>query len=345
MMNLKKQTKEYDLKNDVIFTTFFSRKGNEEFLIDFLSALLEIEITDIEIREEVNLEKLAQLEKGGRLDLQARLNTGIIVNIEMQIENQHNIEERSLTYGAKTLSRHTKRGMDYSNIEQIIMINILNYEALKVEDYISETVTVLKKHRDYEVIRGMKWYFIELPKFRRAHPNMNEKINQWLAFIDNDDRGLVQMAEKKNKTLEKARVEMNYLTGDAEVRRLAELREKWERDYIDARLNGKKEGLTEGMRRGLEDGLKQGLEEGMKRGLEDGLKQGLEEGMKQGLEDGLKQGLEEGMKQGLEDGLKQGESKRNVEIAKEMLKKEFEVSIISQITKLTEKEIEDLKKK
>ena len=178
----------------------------------------------------------------------------------MQIENQHNIEERSLTYGAKTLSRHTKRGMDYSNIEQIIMINILNYEALKVEDYISETVTVLKKHRDYEVIRGMKWYFIELPKFRRAHPNMNEKINQWLAFIDNDDRGLVQMAEKKNKTLEKARVEMNYLTGDAEVRRLAELREKWERDYIDARLNGKKEGLTEGMRRGLEDGLKQGLE-------------------------------------------------------------------------------------
>ena len=69
MANQKEPRKEYDLKNDVIFTTFFSRKGNEEFLIDFLSALLEIEITDIEIREEVNLEKLAQLEKGGRLDL------------------------------------------------------------------------------------------------------------------------------------------------------------------------------------------------------------------------------------------------------------------------------------
>ena len=121
------------------------------------------------------------------------------------------------------------------------------------------------------------------------------------------------MAEKKNKTLEKARVEMNYLTGDAEVRRLAELREKWERDYIDARINGKKEGLTEGM--------------------------------KQGLEDGLKQGLEEGMKQGLKDGLKQGESKRNAEIAKEMLKKGFEVSIISEITKLNKKEIEEIKKK
>ena len=242
MEETKEKKKEFDLKNDVIFTTFFSRKGNEEFLIDFLSALLKIEITEIEIREEVNLEKLARDEKGGRLDLQAKLNTGVIVNIEMQIENEHNIEERSLTYGAKTLSREIKRGTDYADIKQVIMINILDYEALKVEEYVSNTVTVLNKHREYEVIRGIKWYFIELPKFRRMHPDMDEKINQWLAFIDNYDRRLVELAEKKNKTLEKARVEMNYLTGDAEVRRLAELREKWEKDYISARLSGEKEG-------------------------------------------------------------------------------------------------------
>ena len=330
MANQKEPRKEYDLKNDVIFTTFFSRKGNEEFLIEFLSALLEIEITEIEIREEVNLERLAQMEKGGRLDLQARLNTGVIVNIEMQIENQHNIEERSLIYGAKTLSREMKRGTDYASIEQIIMINILDYEALKVEDYISQSITVLEKHREYEVIRGMKWYFIELPKFRKAHPNMNEKINQWIAFIDNNDRELVKMAEKKNKTLEKARVEMNYLTGDAEVRRLAELREKWERDYIDARINGKKEGLTEGMKQGLEDGLKQGLTEGMKQGLEDGLKQGLAEGMKQGLEDGLKQGLEKGMKQ------------EKISIAKEMKKNNFPVELIEKMTGLSKGEIKQI---
>ena len=42
------------------------------------------------------------------------------------------------------------------------------------------------------------------------------------------------MAEEKNDKLKKARIEMNYLTGDAEVRRLAELREKWEMDRISA---------------------------------------------------------------------------------------------------------------
>lgn len=52
------QTKEkkYNLKNDVIFQTFFSRKGNEEYLIDFLNALLKKGIKTIEVREEVNLE-------------------------------------------------------------------------------------------------------------------------------------------------------------------------------------------------------------------------------------------------------------------------------------------------
>ena len=87
----KTPTKKYNLKNDVIFKTFFSRKGNEIFLIDFLEALLEIKIEEIQIREEVDLERLAVEEKGGRLDLQAKLNDGIIVNIELQIKNHKNI--------------------------------------------------------------------------------------------------------------------------------------------------------------------------------------------------------------------------------------------------------------
>lgn len=54
------------------------------------------------------------------------------------------------------------------------------------------------------------------------------------------------MAEKKNKTLEKARKEMTYLTGDEEIRRLAELREKWEMDWNSSMDYSKKEGIKEG---------------------------------------------------------------------------------------------------
>lgn len=189
--------KGYNLKNDIIFKTFFSRKGNEEFLIDFLKALLKVEIKQIEIREEVNLEQLAQNEKGGRLDLQAKLDNGVIVNIELQMKNTNNMENRTLMYGAKTIAREVKRGTGYKDIKQVIMINILDYEMLGFDEYVSESVIVLEKHRQYEIINGIKWYFIELPKFRKMNANMNEKLNQWLAFIDDYDRGVNKNGRKE----------------------------------------------------------------------------------------------------------------------------------------------------
>lgn len=260
--------KKLNLKNDVIFKAFFGKKGNEEFLIDFLNSLLKIEIKEIKIREEVNLEKLRNEEKGGRLDLQAELNSGIVVNIELQIRNEKNIENRSLIYAAKTISRETKKGTKYENINRVIMINILDYKLLPYEEYVSDTVTVLEKHREYEVIEGIKWYFIELPKFRKAKPDMNEKLNQWLAFIDDKNRGLIDMAEKRNKTIEKARVEMTYLTGDEELERLAELREKWAMDYDSGISSAREEGIREGRKEGREEGRKVEQEKIVKRLLE-----------------------------------------------------------------------------
>ena len=57
------QEKKLNLKNDIIFKAFFSRKGNEKFLIDFLNSILKIEITSIQIMEEVNLEQLRTPDK------------------------------------------------------------------------------------------------------------------------------------------------------------------------------------------------------------------------------------------------------------------------------------------
>lgn len=235
------EEKKYNLKNDIIFKTFFSRKGNEKFLIDFLSGLLKVEIKEITVIGEANLEQLKEDEKGGRLDIQAELDNGMLINVEMQMRDEKNIEKRTTLYAAKRLSKETKRGTKYQEVKQIVMINILNYEMLGFDEYVSETVTVLDKHRDYEILNGMKWYFIELPKFRKSNPDMNEKINQWLAFIDDYDRGLIKMAKEKNKTLKEASIEMNYLTGDEEVRRLVELREKWEMDWNSGMADAKEE--------------------------------------------------------------------------------------------------------
>jgi len=255
----KKQEKTPSLKKDIMFKAFFSRKGNEEFLIDFLEALLKIEIEDIKIKEEVSIEQLFEKEKGGRIDLQATLNDGIIVNIEMQFKNEHNIERRSDIYGAKTISRYFSKGEEYEDAKQVIMINILNYELFGFEEYISETVTVLDKHRDYKVQNIINTYFIELPKFRKNEVDMDKKINQWLSFIDNENRGRVEMAKEKNEVIKKAEKVWEYLTGDEAIKRMEELEEKWESDWNSSmsweRQEGKEEGKIEIIKKLLKSGM------------------------------------------------------------------------------------------
>ena len=264
----EKQEKVYNLKNDIIFKAFFGRKGNEEFLIDFLGALLHIKIEKIKVREEVDLEKLNPEEKGGRLDLQATLNDGIIVNIELQIENKHNIEKRTTFYSSKVISMETERGTDYKDINQVIMINILDYELFGFDEYISETKVVLDKHRDYEVINGIKWYFIELPKFRKINPDINQKLNQWLFLLDDYDEEAICMAEKKNPTIKKARKEVTYLTGDEAVKRMEFLHEKWEMDRISDINYAKKIGIEEGKLEGKLEGKKETARKFLEQGVD-----------------------------------------------------------------------------
>jgi len=214
-----------NLKNDIVFKAFFSKKGNEKFLKEFLEALLKIKIKNIIITEEVSLKKLFAEEKGGRLDLLAILNNNITVNVEMQVKKQLDFMERTSIYGSKLIAQEVGSGMNYNQVNRTILINILDFNLLNVDNYISETEIVLKNHKDYVVMENPKWYFIELPKFRKIKPNINNKLEQWLLFIDDYDKEGIEMAENKNQTLKDARKMLNFLTGGDELKRL---REKWE---------------------------------------------------------------------------------------------------------------------
>ena len=229
------------LKNDILFKTFFSRKGNEKFLQEFLSALLKVNITKIEIQRDASLERLAVDEKLGVLDIRAVVENKTIVSIEMQVKDEKNIIKRSGFYGSKEMSAQVKKKEKYKEIKNVIMVNILGFNLTKYEEYISWGIAVLEKHREYELNTGIKYCYIELPKFRKSKPDMNLKINQWLAFIDYQNRGWVEMSKEKNETIKEAAEEFEYLTGEEEVKRIAFLHEKWERDYLSAIDDAKEE--------------------------------------------------------------------------------------------------------
>ena len=244
--NTKTNTK-LNLKNDILFKAFFSRKGNEKYLKDFLNSILKIEIAEIRIQEEVNLEQLSIREKGGRLDIQAILNDGMIVNIEMQVEDKKNIEQRNDIYEAKTISRHFPRGEKYEEAKEVVAIYILNYNLFGFDEYILDTVKVFNNHRDYQVNSITKEYYIQLPKFREEKRDMDNKLNQWLAVIDDTDKGEIEMAKSKNKIIEEAEYEISYFTASEEAQYLADMRDLWESDRASELSYAREEGLKQGI--------------------------------------------------------------------------------------------------
>ena len=94
---------------------------------------------------------------------------------------------------------------------------------------------------------------------------MKEPMNQWLAFIDMERGDLLEMAEKESKVIKEAKESYDVLTGDEEVKRLAEIRlmSHLEEQAVlaCARENGHEKGMKEGLEQGKKEGLKQAQKE------------------------------------------------------------------------------------
>ena len=242
---------EKTLKSDIIFKNLFSAKRNKDLLIDLLESILEIKIDTIEVQKEVETEISNINEKLGRMDIVATINNELIVDLEMQNTNYEDTEKRAVFYAGNLIKNSIKPKEKYDTIKDIAVIWILDYELENGnEEYFTETMTVDKKYCKYEIIKGVKYYFIELPKFRRMVTNKLEtKLEEWLALIDYEKKGMIEMAMNQNKKVKRAKEECEYLQGDEAAQRLEELRNRAIRDekaaYSCGIKNGRMESLIE----------------------------------------------------------------------------------------------------
>lgn len=83
-------------------------------------------------------------------------------------------------------------------LRPVIIIAILDYDYIDLPEYVTETVRVATAHRDYELNNMVKYYYIELSKFRKQNPDMTNPLNQWLSFLDMERGDLLEMAKEKN---------------------------------------------------------------------------------------------------------------------------------------------------
>lgn len=302
---------ELSMKSDYVFGEFFSRKGNEDLLKDFLTSIMDVKIDTIQVIKEANLGKITRENKFGVIDLKVTLNDGIVIDVELQVDDNHDWEKRVTYYLGKLIAIDLQEKQDYNKLKDVVVISILDYNLTNLPEYITESIIVAKEHRDYELIKGIKYYFIELPKFRRKKPDMTKKLDQWLSFIDGRNKEAIEMATRTNEQIEKAVQELMRLRGDKEVVAIADYR-------LKAKLN--------------ENSAKRAARE-----------DGLAEGRAQGLIEGRTQGIKEGRKEGRKEGKEEGREEEKIKIAKEMLEDNIGIEKIMKYTGLSRKIIEDLK--
>jgi len=151
----------------------------------------------------------------GILDIKAQINNKTIIDIEMQVENEHNMAERSISYMGKLISNQLQKGEDYKKLKKTILINLLNFNYykrnsfhsiahMKFENTTKESYVDMKYEKeDILATQIVEMHFIEIPKFIKKNPDTKAKINQWVWLLSGEGEK-IKMAEKENKKVKRA---------------------------------------------------------------------------------------------------------------------------------------------
>ena len=240
-----------NVTNDYVFKRIFGQKKNSDILKDLLQAILtDIEITSVHVNQDVSLERQLMTDKLGILDIVATLNNGTRVNIEMQVKDYNNTVDRSVFYESGLLHESLNKNEDYLQNPKSIGIWILNYDIFNNGSF-HEIARLRRDHENIVLTDKFEIHYIQLPKFKQKCKRISNKLEEWLTFIS--CRNLEEISMIENEYVKKAEEELEYLSGDAAERRLAELREKAIRDQA-ADIAG-------ATRRGIEKGIEKGKKE------------------------------------------------------------------------------------
>ncbi len=250
------------LTSDIVFKSIFARPGNEDILKALLEAILDIDIKTITVKNP-EISKNIYDNKMGVLDIKAEINNNTIIDIEMQVENEKNIDSRSMFYTSSLLTESIKKGEDYKNIKRVIGINLLNYNYYKRNSYhniahmIFESTKKEKyvymgyKEEDRIATKDIELHFIELPKFIKKNSEAETKIEQWLwLIIGREDK--IKMGKNISKEIEKAMKQVKELSMNSQ---------EWER-YISRQKAIY--AYNTGIRQAEDDGMQKGIKKGEK---------------------------------------------------------------------------------
>ena len=251
--------------------------------------------------------------KDSIVDVRCKDQQGRQFIVEMQLYWNEEFKRRVLLNASKAIVRQLDKGQDYSLIQPVYCLSLVNDKAFDYEtdEFYHDYAIVDVEHTDRH-IEGLRLVFVELPKFKPQSIAEKKMAVLWLRFLTeiNEQTKEIPAEMMENKYISKA-VGIVEQSAYTDAQRMAY--DKFWDEIVSERT------LMKGY-----------------------FRQGHAEGHAEGRAEGLAEGLAEGEKKGRAEGLAEGEKKGRYDIARNLLAMGLPKTSVMQATGLTEEEIDKL---
>lgn len=230
---------------DLVVKRIFGNENNPRILISFLNAVIKPKdlIETVQIMNN-DIDKESIEDKFSRLDIKAKTNKNELINIEIQIKDEHNMVKRSLYYWSKMFESQLTEGKKYDTLAKTICINILNFKCLKTKE--AHSIYRLKEINTNEELTDLQEiHFIELPKLPK-NEEIKDVFDAWMEFIENPISNKLEKAEMTIQEIKEAKNELLRLSANDKERMKYEDRKAALLDKVSALENAEEKGIEIG---------------------------------------------------------------------------------------------------
>jgi len=137
------------------------------------------------------------------------------------------MDKRSLFHWSREFSTSLKAGQDFSELPDVIAINIVNFDYLDTNDFHSCFHLRDDKEPDVMLTGALEIHFINMVRYRKlkGKDRLLDPLCRWLIWFNkNSPAELLSEVVKMDTAIHAADEQLAYVTGDEDARRAYELR-------------------------------------------------------------------------------------------------------------------------
>ena len=172
-------------KADLIFKLVFGE--HEDLMMSLLNALLPLDsdgqITSLEyVTPEMVPENPSK--KNSIVDVRCTDQKGRQFIVEMQMHWNEGFKQRVIFNASKAVVKQLKKGEDYTLIQPVYSLNFINEGMFQpdTDEFYHDFAIVNVEHSD-RIIEGLRFVFVELPKFKPQNIAEKKMAVLWLRFL------------------------------------------------------------------------------------------------------------------------------------------------------------------